>query len=376
MKLLLLIIAIFTILAVPQVYAYNSLQNTNLHGESAVVSMDIEFGKDTVKRLLSKTITENHLNNMVLELYGDKILLSETELTVTDTGNHFRILSLPEGILMYGHKNIEIENYDINLYFATNDGLEKFSLSTNIPSLKEKIIETEEPEIKKQYIPELLITSSHDFKTHWKQTFNIDVQAFDGNINSDPKSSEFEGRLDGVDVKVLLSKDDVQVATLSGVTANGEWKGGYFFEENITTPGEYIVDVVISYLGKSISKSSNMFVIGTVAGNESTNHPPISNAGFNQSVPEHDGGMIPIFTEITLDGSKSSDPDGDNISYSWLQVSGTDVTLSDKLAQQPTFEAPDITMTEDLIFELIVTDARGRVSLTSDSVTITITFVN
>jgi len=59
--------------------------------------------------------------------------------------------------------------------------------------------------------------------------------------------------------------------------------------------------------------------------------------------------------------------------YSWTQTSGTGVTLSDATDQQPTFEAPDITVTEDLIFDLIVTDPQGLAD--TDSVTIEITFV-
>jgi len=104
---------------------------------------------------------------------------------------------------------------------------------------------------------------------------------------------------------------------------------------------------------------------------KSSNNSPIADAGPNQSEPEHDGGFV--FTIITLDGSGSTDPDGGTITYSWTQTSGTGVTLSDATDQQPTFEAPDITVTEDLIFDLIVTDPQGLAD--TDSVTIEITFV-
>jgi len=111
-----------------------------------------------------------------------------------------------------------------------------------------------------------MMTSSHDFKTYWRDTFNIDVQAFDGRINSNPTSSSFEGRIDGVDVKVLLSLDNVPFATLLGVTANsGHWAGEYYFQDN-SFPGEYVIDVIVSYLGETVSKTSSMFIIGTVGG--------------------------------------------------------------------------------------------------------------
>jgi len=128
------------------------------------------------------------------------------------------------------------------------------------------------PVEEEQYIPELLITSSHDFRTYWQDTFNIDVQTFDGNINSDPESSgDFEGRIDGVDITILLTLDGKQIANLSGVTANnGHWDGEYYVPANISDPGEYLVEVIASYLGEIVSKSSSMFVINMVMYSDSS----------------------------------------------------------------------------------------------------------
>ena len=50
------------------------------------------------------------------------------------------------------------------------------------------------------------------------------------------------------------------------------------------------------------------------------NHPPVANAGQNQTV-------IPGYV-VTLDGSKSKDPDNDPITYSWKQIGGPSVTLN------------------------------------------------
>lgn len=95
--------------------------------------------------------------------------------------------------------------------------------------------------------------------------------------------------------------------------------------------------------------------------------PPTASAGADFSVNE---GQSPV----TLDGSGSTDPDNDPLTYAWAQLSGATVTLSDAAAQQPTFTAPDVpTGGGTLTFELTVT-ANGK-SVT-DTVDITVVNVN
>ncbi len=92
----------------------------------------------------------------------------------------------------------------------------------------------------------------------------------------------------------------------------------------------------------------------------SSNGPPTANAGANQSVNEE--------VTVTLDASNSYDPDNDIVYYSWVQLDGPTVTLSDPGAAKPTFTSPTVgTGGATLTFQVTVTDAT---SLTSTATTI------
>lgn len=97
------------------------------------------------------------------------------------------------------------------------------------------------------------------------------------------------------------------------------------------------------------------------------NEDPIADAGSDQTVNEG--------TVVTLDGSGSRDPDGDPLTYTWTQLAGPTVTLSNAQAVQPTFTAPQVSPGgETLTFQLIVND--GHTDSAPDSVDITVKNVN
>src|SRR5207245_2584337 len=92
------------------------------------------------------------------------------------------------------------------------------------------------------------------------------------------------------------------------------------------------------------------------------NDPPTAEAGDDQLVSDSE----PV-ASITLDGSRSSDPENALLSYHWKQITGWKVQLNDPTAVRPTFEHP---WPGTYLFELVVND--GLQDSKPDRVTIII----
>ena len=81
------------------------------------------------------------------------------------------------------------------------------------------------------------------------------------------------------------------------------------------------------------------------------NQAPVANAGANQTVVSQ--------SHVTLNGSGSRDPEGQPLTYHWVQTSGTGVSLSNANTVQPGFDAPSVSShSVSLAFELTVTDSQ------------------
>ena len=209
------------------------------------------------------------------------------------------------------------------------------------------------------------MTFSHDFRTYWRDWFNINVQTFDGKINSEPRKYDFDGRIDGVDVTAMLSFDNNLIATIKGTTQNnGHWEGEYYFTENVNPGGQYQVDVFASYLGANVSKTSSMFLIPDVVDIGMGNNSPVADAGEDYSEDASDPDCA-----HPLDGSGSYDPDGDSLTYSWRTIPENAFIIMDKTAETTFFI--NCFPWPAFPFELTVTDSKGRSS--SDIVYVTLT---
>jgi hypothetical protein len=111
---------------------------------------------------------------------------------------------------------------------------------------------------------------------------------------------------------------------------------------------------LVAWGGASSSNSPHYLyaqIVGPVA---PVNLPPLANAGTDKSV--HLG------APVILDGSKSSDPDGDSLTYSWSfapKPGGSNATLSNPTTMNPSF-TPDVL--GDYVVQLVVTDSHGLAS--------------
>jgi len=78
------------------------------------------------------------------------------------------------------------------------------------------------------------------------------------------------------------------------------------------------------------------------------NVAPVARAGPDQTVDE--------LTQVTLDGGASNDPDGAVLSFTWTQVGGPAVNLSNADTAAPSFAAPAVSGQEALAFALTVSN--------------------
>ena len=100
---------------------------------------------------------------------------------------------------------------------------------------------------------------------------------------------------------------------------------------------------------------------------------PVANAGANQALRTARPGATQTPQPLTLDGTPSSDADGDALTYRWAQVSGPTLTLSSGSSltdAAPQFEA--LNQEATVVFELIVNDGFGDSAV--DQVEIVYTF--
>ena len=103
-------------------------------------------------------------------------------------------------------------------------------------------------------------------------------------------------------------------------------------------------------------------VIAKIIYTSKTSTSPVAHAGNDQNAS--------IGETISLDGTKSYDPNGAIVSYLWTQISGPSISISNSNSMIASFDIPEVSMTTKFSFKLTVTDNDGETG--SDQVNITV----
>jgi len=179
------------------------------------------------------------------------------------------------------------------------------------------------------------------------QTVNVDSQVnLDASVSSDSDGDNI------IYSWVFTSFPDGSTASLSNSTSSSPT----FLADK---EGSYIVSLTVND-GTEDSIADAVLITATKI---VTNTAPIANAGVNQSVSTG--------VQVNLDGSDSSDDEGDSLTYQWSLDSipnGSSTSLSSITNSQPSFTAD---IDGDYIISLVVND--DSQSSFSDSIIITAT---
>ncbi len=178
-----------------------------------------------------------------------------------------------------------------------------------------------------------------------------DRVTFDGSQSSDP---------DGAVTYVwnVAGRDDITLSSTTGPTTSFTAPQGVgLFEVRVRL-------TVTDSAGQSVQAVGSVQIQGNSA---PTALATASADGVNPS----DIIRVSRGALVILDGSGSTDPEGDMLSYRWEQTEGPTVALSDTTAVMPTFTTPDVQDDERITFSLIVNDG-NQDSVAPSTVSITV----
>ena len=167
---------------------------------------------------------------------------------------------------------------------------------------------------------------------------------------------------------ITYSLSGADQAQFSIGTSNGElqFTSSPAYDDPQDSNKDNVYEIQISASDSSASSSIAVMVTVTEAGTGGgTNQAPSVSVSGSQQVSE--GG------DIALSGS-ASDSDGSIEYYQWRQLSGTTAQLGDADSAELEFSAPMVELSNDLLFELEVTDNDGATA--SAQITVKVNNIN
>jgi hypothetical protein len=292
------------------------------------ISPDMGFSdtdNTTATRTLFVTMTVNEPNSRIQIYQTDKV----NPILLADTSNlNAGLLTLPVNFTFGG--NLTLQAYCTDMY--TNQ------VSTEIPLF----IDEAALVCTWKNMPQSLLTA---------QPALLQIE-FSDKLLDDTKLKDylkFDHDAKSLEVQNLT----IQKSTDKSYTVSGFDQAGF-------ANGTYSLSIDLSKLQKYSSGKQGVVKSKILWQILNPNKAPISNAGIYQSVNHGQ--------TVTLDGSKSSDPDANPLTYVWTAPNG--IFLSANNIANPTFTAPEVSTDSDYTFYLVVND--GSTDSPADTVVITV----
>ena len=234
-----------------------------------------------------------------------------------------------------------------------------------------------------------IVSPSIDFSNFEPMTFKLTADDGFGGIGSDsasvyPYHALLQNRLISIDAGPLQTVREGETVTMdvTGETSNGapiRYSWAQLLGTSVSL-NSYVGDEVQFIAPDLVSEEPELLsfqVTGYSEGNGWAsdialvrvlpfNGPPIADAGPDQTVSQN------VFVNLVGSGT---DPEDTKLKFQWSQVSGIPVTLHQRTLEEVYFVSPIIESdSEDLVFQLKVTDSDGNFD--TDDVTVTVSKQN
>ena len=249
---ILCLLSLFLLVLLPNsVFGVADIENKDIVAESqdGEIVLSLEFGENQYSRF----------DRIIPTLQSGLLVLGDSIVEIKDArtkimGNSFVVHS--ENILIYAN-GIGNEHYLINSYFLGSNQLDPIRLET-VPTLDATTgIEEDTKPV------EMIVLVQQNFKTFWRENYNIAIKVFDKAINPNPQFYQSLGTINQAEINVILKNmDGEELSQLTGQTnSKGFWNGSVFVNQNLAAGGKYIVEVDVTYLNSNNFQEFETFVV-------------------------------------------------------------------------------------------------------------------